>query len=127
MLDSLQKLYGRIFPPPGSGHSQNIEGKVVYRVLVLGHSSPLTYRCIEDVLLSAANEAGIGLAFVDTDNCDLCVLSSDELLGRKFAGLYERIRQIRAPVVAFGLGTEGDLHAFSRYEQKQLKNMLRQI
>ena len=126
MLRSIHSFYRKLFCHFDADKRQTtIEGKTVYRILLIGYSSFLACRCLEDLLLRAANNAGIGLVFVDTPECDLCVVSADELLGHRIGSLCDTLRHIRAPIVAFGLGTEGTVDQFPRSARRGLGRILK--
>jgi len=87
----------------------------------------LSSRCLEDILLSAARRVGLGLTFVNALNCDICVVSADELLGHRISNLSDILHKISAPIVAFGLGTEGGIEQFSRKERSELRKILKKM
>ena len=104
--------------------SKTIEGKIVHKILLVGHSSSLSRRCVEDLLLMTANNEGVGLQFTESTDCDLCVVCSDGLMGYNMRSLCQIIEDVPGPVVAFGLGTEGNLEKHPDEDVGRLSKVL---
>ena len=109
-----------------SASQLSLEDEFIYRIRIIGHSSLLVRFCIEDILFEVADEMGIGISFVEEDPCNLCVLCDDIFLGSKARYCSEMLETIKAPVFAFGIGSEG-VGGIKTRNRRKLRQMLQRM
>ena len=105
----------------------SIEGGFIYRIRLIGDVSPFLKFCIEETLLRAADQLGIGITFVNTDSCDLCVICGDTLLGNSLYEIYSISKRIQAPIISFGIGSEIDLNKLNFKDRIRLRRLFKRM
>ncbi len=104
-----------------------LDGGLIYKIRLIGQTSPLISFCIEDILIDTADNLGIGITFTKKNECDLCIACDDALLGHRMGYLCGLLEKIKAPIFAFGIGSEGPLKKLSGNHLKSLKRALNQM